>query len=231
VRSELQGLLDETNQLLGEEDHPYQDHIDQLYGGVSAIQTQIDLWKKELADSESRWSTLQQYWYQRNSWIAFEADSIAIKEEFATVGNRYQTKIMEDKGDSLLVLGLDLKEKKTFVALVHPDRTVNWLTLINQELMTTDTVAVELMEAAPSMIMFYTYVGTEDQKGQSIFTKVDGKGNLIWVSATELARKPDHFAWNSTIDQYTVYLYADDAYPLADGSKGFITIDANGAIQ
>jgi hypothetical protein len=221
VKMKFPGL---TEQLKSDANY-YTEHIDKLYGGISAITKAISGWEYAIGDVENQWRNYQNYWNDRNTWVSWQDTKIAIDTTVEQTNMPFYTMMTHQRETALLSVGVQKTDSSIFVMTVKPDRTVNWFNQTDLKFEESDSLGIMPGDPMEAVVMSYH---AEDSLGILQVIKIDTSGQLLWKNEIKDVIKPHHINWDDIIDQYTFYFFPEERYPLSDGTTGYMIIDKNG---
>lgn len=223
-----EGSFEGLEEAIREDEAIYSDHVDELYGGVSAIIASLDKYNKRLVSLREAWANNKDYWVNRNTWVAWEGVQVAIDTTVNQDTSAYQTLMIDDKTSGLFAAGRSNKDSSLFVMKVGADRMVNWFA--QPEAKIDVNTSLTWMPSTPEQLVVISYQ-TIDSLGTAMLIKFDETGNSLWKTEVPAIAEPHHISWDEVIDQYTLYFFPEDQYPVSDGTTGYIIIDGNGQVK
>ena len=206
----------------------YQDHIDQLYGGVSAMSKSVGDWEKTLSNWSTLWTSHQAFWNDKNTWVVWDEIRICIDSLVSQETSPYQTLIQKTRADLLDFVGLKVEDSSLFVMEVSSAREVKWLT--STSINYYPESEIKWIDSKEEELVLFAF-NPLDTIGEANFSKLDAEGALLWTSTLEGISRPHHIAWDNVIDQYTIYFFPEEAYPVAEDVVGFRILSGNGEIK
>lgn len=206
----------------------YEEHIDELYGGVSAITSTIKKWQKNLGGQKAIWEQHRNFWSERNRLVAWEGLTINIDTMSAIDTASFVSIARADMLEDVNVLLQQTKDSSLHVLQTGPDRVARWL---------TDTGLKSKPNQRhlwlPSQVGFVSLLMTQRVDSVDLLSvmKLSPTGEKLWQSSVPDVPSVHHVNWDEVIDQYTIYFLAEDQYPLSDGSNGYVIIDKDGQVK
>lgn len=223
-----EGLFDGLALAIRDDEEVYSQHIDELYGGVSAMITSIDKYSRRLASLTNVWTSHRDYWVNRNTWVTREGAYIAIDTVIGQDTSHYRTLRVVERTTGLFAAGRSNVDSSLFVMKVGEDRIVDWFASLEYQIGVNTTL--NWMPSVPEELALISYHPT-DSLGNAMVIKFDETGNSLWETEVSDIPAPHHISWDDVINQYTLYFFPEDQYPVSDGTLGYIIMDGNGEVK
>ncbi len=199
--------------------------------GVDEFLKDTRTWAQEMMVP---WDTIQAFWDLRNNWGLTENDTIHLRRvEEDYMGNYMTNGSLEFPGDTIISWGIKADSLVGFVAKFGPDRRVVWESRFESEvikegklLFYTDTITTSLGEHS-----FFLYDEEGGEEKDLAVVNFSDQGEIIWSVTATAHKKPEYTVYAPTVQEVTIFLYPQEAYPLPSGELGYLVINRKGEVR